>query len=254
MSHETHTMLYPLGHAALSDDLVGQRVNLRSDGVTVSGSSYSALLSGLYLGVVRSDHTNEPMHLFVDGEVNGIPQTSHGFPALDWPDEWPTLKGSTEAVREWETRVAEDSVSLFYVNGTDAHGQPGSYPGDDYLRNMGADECPLITDDAEAVEDARCALIESEGWQVVHVYRRDPGGMHVLVVTLTPPGVPAPPAPTREILVHLNVTMPATDARTAEEIAAILMDALTVGLEGAADCEVDAPAPDGVVLALCEEL
>jgi hypothetical protein len=37
----------------------------------------------------------------------------------------------------------------------------------------------------------------------------------------------------REILVHLNVTVPPSDARSADEIADYLLAALGVGLEGA---------------------
>lgn len=74
--------------------------------------------------------------------------------------------------------------ALFHVIGVDAAGQSASYPADDYLRNMAAPGCPWITDQAEAIEDARCALVESEGWREVHVYRREPSGAHVRVATL----------------------------------------------------------------------
>lgn len=242
---ETYTLLEPLGKPL--SELVGKRVRVLIVGARTSTAS------GIYLGVVRSDHDGQPMHLFADGEINGIAQRCHGFPALDWPDEWPTLKGSTYVMREWETHKAEDEVSLYYVTGVAGE----TYPGDDYLRDTSEAGCPLITDEAEALETVRCALIESEGWPVAYVYRRDPGGMHSQVAVLTPPGAPAPPEDpnnVRTILVHLNVSVPVADHRDADEIAAVLMDALTVGLEGAEDCGVDAPSVGAVVMALAEDV
>lgn len=235
-----------------AEPVIGRRVSGRTEGHHVgSGAPYNATWSGIYLGVVRSDHDGEPMHLFADGEINGIRQSCHGFPAVGRSVTRP--EGSTYVVREWETHKAEDEVSLFYVTGADG----ATYPADDYLRDMAGDGCPLITDEAEALETARSALIQSEGWPVAYVYRRDPGGMHSQVAVLTPPGAPTPPedpSNVRTILVHLNVSVPVGDHRDAGQIAAVLMDALTVGLEGAEDCGVDAPDATAVVMALAEDV
>lgn len=57
---------------------------------------------------------------------------------------------------------------------------------------------------------------------------------------------PPPPAATREVLVHLNVEVPGD--QTAEDVATLIMAALTVGLEGIG------PNPLGVVtMALAED-
>jgi hypothetical protein len=37
--------------------------------------------SGIYLGCALDEEDGVPYHYFADGEINGHPQTSHGFPA-----------------------------------------------------------------------------------------------------------------------------------------------------------------------------
>jgi hypothetical protein len=43
--------------------------------------AFRSTWSGIYQGVHESQHDpGQYVHLFMDGDVNGIPQTSHGFP------------------------------------------------------------------------------------------------------------------------------------------------------------------------------
>lgn len=55
---------------------IGQRVNY-----TTRASWGEATGSGIYLGVALDEEDRVPYHYFVDGEINGHPQGSHGFPA-----------------------------------------------------------------------------------------------------------------------------------------------------------------------------
>lgn len=41
---------------------------------------FTSTWSGVYVGIEASDHTGEPMHVFRDGEMNGIPQGTFAFP------------------------------------------------------------------------------------------------------------------------------------------------------------------------------
>lgn len=73
-----------------------------------------------------------------------------------------------------------DPPVAYHVIGTDSRGNSSAYPVDDYLRDMGAEGCPLITDEAEALQTAKSALVEGEGWREARIYRRTNDGMHVL--------------------------------------------------------------------------
>lgn len=173
-------------HTFDTPPVYGQHVTGTSHGVRDNGSTYDGTFSGTYLGIVRSDHDGALIHLFVDGDINGIAQPSHGFPATAREADvgaraLAALPGSTAAVIAWR----------------EAHGPTG------------------------------------------------PTG-----ATGGPTG---PTGQRREVLIHLNVDVPGWDTRTAEEIASVLMQALYVGLEGAADAGVDAPDPGMVELALAEE-
>lgn len=56
--------------------VIGERVTYRS-----VGPDWDATGSGIYLGVALDEECGEAYHYFIDGEVNGHPQRSHGFPA-----------------------------------------------------------------------------------------------------------------------------------------------------------------------------
>lgn len=58
-----------------STPVVGERVTYRTVGPWFTGTG-----SGIYDGVRPSQHSGEPCHYFRDGEINGTPQTLHGFP------------------------------------------------------------------------------------------------------------------------------------------------------------------------------
>lgn len=75
----------------------------------------------------------------------------------------------------------------YTVRGVNAEGQEATYPApDDVLRNTAEPDWPIVTDQAEAVTEARSALIESEGWQVALVYRIEDDETEVLVAALAP--------------------------------------------------------------------
>lgn len=43
--------------------------------------AFRSTWDGVYVGVVPSEHTGEPVHLFRQGHINGVAQSSHAFPA-----------------------------------------------------------------------------------------------------------------------------------------------------------------------------
>lgn len=234
--------------------VIGERVSGRSETPQDDGTVFVATWDGLYLGVHTSDWDGEPIHLLVDGQIAGISQRCFGHPAPGLAVT--SVLNSTQAVRAYqagrEIVRPEEEQTVYYVNGTNAQGEAASYPDDDWLRDTSADGAPLIDDDDAAIETARCALIESEGWLEVLVYRRYPDGTNMLIAHLNPPTAEPVGEPVREVLVHLNVEVPESDERTADEIAAVIMAALEVGLEGAE--EAGALKGVGLVtMALAEE-
>lgn len=92
---EINALLEPLGKPL--SELIGHSVRMRTTGKSTDGSKYVATFSGTYLGVARDDSTREPMHVFGGGDINGIAQGCHGFPALD--AEVTFEYGATELIR-----------------------------------------------------------------------------------------------------------------------------------------------------------
>lgn len=56
--------------------IIGERVSYRNVGPTWASTG-----SGIYLGVALDEEDGVPYHYFIDGEINGHAQRSHGFPA-----------------------------------------------------------------------------------------------------------------------------------------------------------------------------
>lgn len=96
MPTEFRSLLDPRGKPL--SELIGQRVKMRCVGTLENGGTYSSTSSGIYLGIACDDETQEPMHLFGDGEINGIPQAEHGFPARE-TEPLTFNYGATELIR-----------------------------------------------------------------------------------------------------------------------------------------------------------
>ena len=44
------------------------------------GPWYRATWNGVYVGIKADEDDGEMMHMFIDGDINGIKQPHHGFP------------------------------------------------------------------------------------------------------------------------------------------------------------------------------
>lgn len=70
----------------------------------------------------------------------------------------------------------------FTVRGYDAAGEPAQYPApDDVLRNTGEPDWPVITEPAEALEEARSACMIAQDWTHAEVYRVEDDGSEVSI-------------------------------------------------------------------------
>lgn len=58
------------------DRVVGEHVRYES-----TGPDWTTCGSGIYIGVALDEESGLPYHYFVDGEIGGLAQTCHGFPA-----------------------------------------------------------------------------------------------------------------------------------------------------------------------------
>lgn len=92
-------MTPPCSHYIWTPPSIGAYTVGRTEGIREDGEPFSANWSGTYLGIVRDDGTGDPMHLFVDGQINGEPQTCFSHPAKIDPAA--TLSSSTTMVEEW---------------------------------------------------------------------------------------------------------------------------------------------------------
>lgn len=72
---ETHTW-------SKTNPAPGERVRVITDG-TAGHGSWHAESEGTYQGVRPSEWTGEPMHMFTDGVINGVPQAIFGFPVAE---------------------------------------------------------------------------------------------------------------------------------------------------------------------------
>jgi hypothetical protein len=69
------------GYVTFAEEpLVGVRVSYFEIGRT-DGNEWKARGSGIFVGIARDEEERTPYFYFVDGEINGTPQRSHGFPA-----------------------------------------------------------------------------------------------------------------------------------------------------------------------------
>lgn len=88
----------------LTEKHIGHHVTIRQ---TIHGrESFS---SGTYQGVRPSEHTGKPVHVFTDGEINGIPQGIHAFPA---DQDHEVMDGRVERTERVVRTAPEDAVSL----------------------------------------------------------------------------------------------------------------------------------------------
>lgn len=130
----------------------------------------------------------------LSGDLDAIVATAEGF---DYPEaaieEALASLVESHAISETDAdllrplalaRVEDEPPVVFYVEGVNANGAEERYPADGYLEDTSRSGFPLVETDEEAIETARCALLESEGWKRATVYRRSSDGMHVAVRTL----------------------------------------------------------------------
>ena len=47
------------------------------------GPGYRSTFSGVYVGIKPSEWDGEMMHMFTDGDINGIKQANFGFPVAN---------------------------------------------------------------------------------------------------------------------------------------------------------------------------
>lgn len=110
---------------------------------TTTGPWGTATGSGVYLGVALDEEDRVPYHYFADGEVNGLSQGSHGFPAAPGTPLTTELT-PTALIRGWERVV--------WLHDGDVHEVQTNEDGDELCPKCGHDDVATWADDGESDE------------------------------------------------------------------------------------------------------
>ena len=116
--------------------VIGERVRY-----TTEASWGRATGSGVYLGVALDEEDGAPFHYFVDGEINGHAQASHGFPAAPGTPTTTELTPSSLIREALGVVLVVDGVACAFRSNDD---------GDVLCPCCGHDDVGLWADDGEA--------------------------------------------------------------------------------------------------------
>ena len=108
---------------------------------TTEASWGTATGSGVYLGVALDEEDGVPFHYFVNGEINGHAQPSHGFPAAE---------GTLPTTELTPTQLIRAALGVVLVVDGEAHEMKENDEGDVLCPACGHDDVAMWADDGEA--------------------------------------------------------------------------------------------------------